>query len=54
MLVLYKNYFASRTTVDAALGVVSTDGADASYHTFFTSVSLWAGLLLCLGNLFAL
>ena len=53
VLVLYKNYFASRATGDAA-GQVLTQGADGTYHNFFTSMSLWAGLLLCIGNLFAL
>lgn len=54
VLVLYKNYFASRTTGDVALGQVSAQGAGGTYQTFFTSMSLWAGLLLCISNLFAL
>ena len=54
VLVLYKNYFASRATGDAAPGQVSDQGAGGTYQTFFTAMSLWAGLLLCIGNLFAL
>ena len=48
VLVLYKNYFSSRATGEA------TERAGVTYHAFFTSASLWAGLLLCTGNLFAL
>ena len=54
VLVLYKNYFASTATADAAPGLAAAEGAGRSYQIFFTSMSLWAGLLLCAGNLFAL
>lgn len=51
---LYKNYFASRATDDAVPGQASTEGAGVTYQTFFTAMSLWAGLLLCVSNLLTL
>lgn len=56
MLVLYKNYGGATSSTGA--GVASSDpgggGGGVSYRAFFTTITLWAGLLLCAANIFGL
>ena len=58
VLVLYKNFGGIEDTNVENLGAPDTENAnsvaDASYRAFFRTCTLWAGLLLCVFNIFGL